>query len=76
MDIVSPAKNDFRKIQASGQLLVSNNYTDFVSYTVKYPRGVGNRSSYGDFRVIKSQIFGWVALGVYKIVRVIGRFEL
>ena len=33
-------------------------------------------SSYREFRVIESQMLGWVALGADEIVRVKGRFEL
>ena len=45
------------------------------SRQLEYPRGIGNRSSYREFRVIESQILGWVALRADEIVRVKGRFE-
>ena len=34
--------------------------------------GIGNRSSYREFRLIESQMLGWVALGANEIVRVKG----
>ena len=36
------------------------------SLQLKYPRGIGNRSSYREFRVMESQMLGWVALGAEK----------
>ena len=45
------------------------------SLYLEYPRGIGNRSNYREFRVIESQMLGWLALGADENVQVKKSFE-